>query len=226
VILSSSDSSTATVPPALTVPEGAERATFPIATQSISGDREVVIAASAPGTSANVRLGVWPPLSGGTTTFRFASQAGDYVGGGQAKRLEQSSNIRFGDDMWGGNSSLQMHLETTDRKVWWSLTMTAPGGQPLVPGVYRDARRIPPIGSNNPTLTVYGEGRGCNASTGEFEVLEAVYGPKPAGSGTTGTIERFRARFSQVCSESPDGGLVGDVVLVSIQRGCKMSGNC
>jgi hypothetical protein len=33
---------------------------------------------------------------------------------------------------------------------------------------------------SNPRLDFYGDGRGCNESTGEFEVFEALYGAKPA----------------------------------------------
>jgi hypothetical protein len=167
-----------------------------------------------------------------TTFLTFTSSPGDWVGQGQTRRIESGPNAEFGGDVWADfnnladNNYLSLSIETAGPGArYWSLSMKAPRGQVLVPGVYRNAKRVPAIGSTDPQLDLSGEGRSCNNSTGEFEVLEAVYGPKPPGSGTTGTIERFHARFTQVCDGSSTG-LTGEVFLVSIQRGCRMSGNC
>jgi hypothetical protein len=223
--LSNGDPSAATLPVSVTLVQGAERISFPIGTQSVSSDRQVGITASATGTSATVRLAVWSPLTGPTNVLRFASEPGDYVGAGQTKRIDAGPNAVFSGDMWGDNNYLSLSVRTPDYKSWWSLLMGASAGQPLAPGVYRNTRRIPLIGSSNPRLDFAGDGRGCNESTGEFEVFEAVYGPKPARSGTSGTIDRFRARFSQVCDGEP-AGLIGEVFVASIPATCKTTGNC
>ena len=105
-----------------------------------------------------------------------------------------------------------------------NLLMGAPRGQRLVPGVYTGAKRLPAIGSAEPRLSLSGEGRSCNASTGQFEVLEAIFGP-PQGGGASGTIERFHARFTQQCDGAP-AGLTGEVFLVSLPRVCRITGGC
>jgi hypothetical protein len=225
ITLFNGDPAAATLPPSLILVQGAERISFPIGTQFVSGDHQVGITASAPGTSATVGLAVWSPLTGPTDVLRFASEPGDYVGAGQTKRIDGGPNAVFSGDMWGDNNFFSLSVRTPDYKSWWSLLMGAPRGERLVPGVYRNTRRIPLIGSSNPRLDFSGDGRACNESTGEFEVFEAIYGPRPAGSGTSGTIDRFRARFSQVCDGEP-AGLIGEVFVVSVQRACKANGNC
>lgn len=97
-------------------------------------------------------------------------------------------------------------------------------GRTLVPGVYRNARRSPSIGSNLPTLQVSGNGRGCNDATGEFEVLEAAYGP--GFGGISGTIQRFRATFKQTCTEAPGTQLTGEIRVATIVVTCKFTKNC
>lgn len=156
--------------------------------------------------------------------FLFTSTPGDGVGQGRTIRVEPGRWV-FGGEMWQDNNRLQVSASNpSNASDWWSVTMAAPAGERLRPGVYRDARRIPPIGSTNPLLAVAGEGRACNLSTGEFEVLEAVYGP--GFGGYSGSIERFRATFRQACEESPSGQMTGEISLVTVQFFCKVSGNC
>jgi hypothetical protein len=156
----------------------------------------------------------------------FVSNPGDGVGQGQTRRIESGSAATFGGDMWDGNNALSLGILTPGPGPRdWSLQLAAPKGRALTPGLYRNAKRIPAIGSQEPQLNFGGEQRSCNTSTGEFEVLEAVYGPRPAGSGTSGTIERFHARFTQTCDGS-SGSLVGEVRLGAIPGFCKITLNC
>jgi hypothetical protein len=156
----------------------------------------------------------------------FVSSPGDGVGQGQTRRIESGPAATFGGDMWDGNNALSLTILTPGPGARdWGLQLAAPKGRTLTPGVYKNARRIPAIGSAEPQLNFGGEQRSCNTSTGEFEVLEAVYGPKPQGSGTSGTIDRLHARFTQTCDGS-SGALTGEVWLVSVPRFCKVSNNC
>ena len=183
-----------------------------------------ILMLSLPGSGCD--RGATSPSPIQSTFLTFTSSPGDWVGQGQTRRIEPGTTAEFGGDMWADNNNLSLSILTPGPGPRdWSLSMKAPSGQPLVPGVYRNAKRIPAIGSSDPQLSLSGEQRSCNTSTGEFEVLEAVYGPKPPGSGTSGTIERFHARFTQFCDGS-SAGLTGEVFLVSIQRGCRMTGNC
>ena len=161
-----------------------------------------------------------------STFLRFTSDPGDWVGQGRSRTVLPDPTARFGGDMWNDNNQLSFFVLTSGPGARdWGLLMQAPRGERLTPGVYRNARRIPAIGSNDPQLSFYGEQRSCNESIGEFEVIEALYGPKPAGSGTSGTIERFHARFTQACDGST-ALLRGEVFLTAIERGCKATGNC
>jgi hypothetical protein len=201
-----------------------------ISTTPLSRVLVLLVTLCLPGSGCD-RSGTSPsPLP--TTFLTFTSSPGDWVGQGQTRRFESGPNAEFGGDVWADfnnladNNYLSLSIELAGTgSRFWGLQMRAPRGQVLVPGVYRNAKRVPAIGSTDPQLDLAGEGRSCNTSTGEFEVFEAVYGPKPPGSGTTGTIERFHARFTQVCDGS-SAGLTGEVHLVSIQRGCRMTGNC
>lgn len=162
-----------------------------------------------------------PALS---TFIRFTSTPGDVVGRGRTILAEPGPFV-FGGEMWSANNRLQVSANNpSNAGDFWRVIIAAPSGRTLVPGVYKDTRRIPPIGSANPTLDFAGDGRSCNLGTGEFEVLEAVYGP--GFGGYSGSIERFRATFTQSCQESPADRITGEISLSGIQFGCKVSNNC
>jgi hypothetical protein len=55
---------------------------------------------------------------------------------------------------------------------------------------------LPFQGSDQPGLSVSGDGRGCNTLTGRFEVLEAVY-------RSSGDVVSFAADFEQHCEGAP-----------------------
>jgi len=90
---------------------------------------------------------------------------------------------------------------------FWRMTLSAPLGQSLAPGVYEGAARWPFQSPGQPGLDVSGDGRGCNTLTGRFEVIEAVYGP-------AGYVERFHATFEQHC-EGAAAALIGEARVVN-----------
>ena len=62
----------------------------------------------------------------------------------------------------------------------------------LTAGTYTGAARFPFQASNQPGLSVSGDGRGCNTLQGSFEVKEVTYGPN-------GGVASFWATFEQHC---------------------------
>jgi hypothetical protein len=86
----------------------------------------------------------------------------------------------------------------------WSGRFAAPTGQRLLPAVYTDAQRFED--ATHPALDVSGAGRGCNATTGQFTVLESSYGPY-------GYLKSLHLTFEQHCEGFP-AALRGEINLV------------
>jgi hypothetical protein len=205
------------LPQTIVVPPAAVTASAQMRAQPVTHDVSVTITGTAAGTVRTAVVTVVPVY------ISFVSEVGDYIGQGRSLRVEPT-RWTFAGEMWSGNGHLQITASSpSDAADWWQLMMSAPPGQVLAPGVYSDARRSPPIGSSNPALSFAGEGRGCNTSTGSFEVLEASYGP--GFGGYSGSIERFRATFRQTCDGS-SGELRGEVRLATIPFYCKTFGSC
>ena len=76
------------------------------------------------------------------------------------------------------------------------MNIAAPPGQPLVVGSYTGAVRAAFRPPGTPGLDVYGDGRGCNTVTGQFDVNEIWY-------ALTGELMVFDATFEQHC----EGGI-------------------
>src|SRR5690348_167080 len=75
---------------------------------------------------------------------------------------------------------------------WWTLNLAAPNNALLQPGAYEGSQRWPFQAAGNPGLDFTGDGRGCNTSTGRFDVLEIV-------RDTTGAITQLAANWEQHC---------------------------
>ena len=58
---------------------------------------------------------------------------------------------------------------------WFYLDLAVPQGQTLQTGFYAGATRFPFEASDVPGLSLYGDGRGDNQSTGYFNILEISY---------------------------------------------------
>lgn len=133
----------------------------------------------------------------------FVSDAGDYIGGGQTRSYTlDTASIMAQSGQNGG--SLRVSVFGFDGS-WWYFNLSAPVGAQLVPGPYEGATRFSQVGT--PGLDVYGDGRGCNAVAGRFDVFEAVFGPN-------GYLERFHAQFEQHC-EGFGPALRGEIAFVN-----------
>ena len=128
------------------------------------------------------------------TSFAYASQTGDYIGQGQTRTLLPPVWTFGAAKNFDGGVSIT--IRGASPGDFWFLDFAAPGDVPLVPGTYLLATRFPFQSPTSPGLDVAGEGRGCNRLTGQFTVLDVVYG---AGD----TIVSFAADFEQHCEEQP-----------------------
>ena len=138
-----------------------------------------------------------------TTVLDLKSQPGDYIGGG----LDQTFTPADGNFTASRNFDNGVTITFNGGPHFWRVSLAAPQDAELVPGVYENATRWPFQSPTGPGMDISGEGRGCNALTGRFEVLEAVYTP-------SGDVERFAATFEQHC-EGAAPALLGSVLFNS-----------
>jgi Calx-beta domain len=121
------------------------------------------------------------------TVLAMSSQAGDYVGGGQQYLITLSDAVFTS---YTSANVVTIHINDGDG---WETDFAGPSSARLTKGEYLNAQRYPfqPVGI--PGLSVYGDGRGCNTLTGNFDVLKAGY------NNTTGALQSFAADFEQHC---------------------------
>jgi hypothetical protein len=74
----------------------------------------------------------------------------------------------------------------------WNLDLAGPTKSTLTVGAYENAQRFPFQPTGVPGLDFSGAGRGCNTSTGRFDVLQAAY-------AADGSVRKFSADFEQHC---------------------------
>jgi len=127
----------------------------------------------------------------GETFIEFASDAGDYIGGGKTFTLTPKDGAITPSRSGNG---VTVHVDDS-----WDLQFVPPpaAGQ-LAPGIYESAGPWLSQG----LINVSGEGRGC-ASSGRFLVLEARYAP-------TGDIRALAIDFEQHC-DNGTAALFGSV---------------
>ncbi len=135
--------------------------------------------------------------SGNTFLSINSSSSDEFIGKGMSVTLtpkEGDFRISIGNqnaviiDFEGFNAE-------TQKSVHWVAGFYAPSEANLVPGSYQEAEHQIVATPNKPGLWVAGNNSSCTGSTGEFEVLEAVYN----GSGK---IDRFAANFVYQCKKS------------------------
>jgi hypothetical protein len=187
--LSTGDQSAARVSASVTVPDGADRASFPIATQPVSTDRNVSISGSASGTSVGATLPVWALLP---TSFSWFSDPGDLAGEGRFGRLTRATATFFLVTGAAGSMWVDVNGGIGD---FWHVEFGAPRGMQLHVGSYEGAIRSSSRDVTHPGLDISGRG-GCNTLTGRFDVREISF-------GANGMISHFDATFEQHCQNAP-----------------------
>lgn len=129
------------------------------------------------------------PAAAQVTSLGMVSDVGDYIGLGQTYSYGAADGS-FTAQVYGTNSTVNIAFHTPSYDHWWNLTFASANGAPLTPGTYLNAKRF--ADGTSPALDVFGDGRGCNAVTGSFQILQATYGPGP-------TLVSFEATFEQHC---------------------------
>ena len=125
------------------------------------------------------------------TWIHFDSDPGDYIGQGQRQTWTHRDGT-FSASVISWSNAVAIEFDASGESLSWSLEFAAPHDARVQPGVYLGATRYPFQDDANPGLTVSGDGRGCNKSSGWFQVLEVVYG---AGN----QVVSFAADFEQHC---------------------------
>lgn len=180
----SSNSAAVTLPAAVTVPAGADRATFPITTRAVVADVDASIVATTPAGSAATTLGVWSEQPTYLSLGYEPSPGGHIVG-----RRFTPSTAAFTLSCSGSGLTVSVPGSTAHR-----VFLSAPTGTPLRTGTYENASSTfaRPAG---PSLDVGGPDiNACSAQSARFVVHEAQF-----GAGTE-PVRRFSATFERRCS--------------------------
>jgi hypothetical protein len=133
-------------------------------------------------------------------TLAFSGDQGDYISGGRSYNYSTAANDSLNVNSNGNGITVSVNGASGD---WWTLSLSAPSGQTLAPGVYnaatRDAFKAPTV----PGLDLSGNGRGCNTLTGSFVIQNVVFGPD-------NYVQKFDATYEQHC-EGGTPALRGEV---------------
>lgn len=128
----------------------------------------------------------------------WRSPPGEYIGGG----VPLTFTPKDGDVVVGTGGTAAQVAFRGDGFNSWSLLFVPPQSALLTPGTY-----VVP-GPGAPNLDVYGSGRGCSATAGQYTVLEIDNPNAPA---------QFAVRFVQSCDSGP--ALRGTVLVNAIAPG-------
>jgi len=151
-----------------------------------------------------------PTLAATTvTSYSYSSDAGDYIGQGLSNSYSSPAAAISVSGIYGWSAAPSpangVEFTVTSGTDWWYVNLVAAPGQNLAVGTYTGAERAAFRTAGHPGLDVYGDGRGCNALTGDFTV-------KTMHVTASGVIDQFDATFTQHC-ESTVPALRGEVKL-------------
>jgi hypothetical protein len=125
-----------------------------------------------------------------TTRFTYSSQPGSWVGGGRSGTITSDDGTFT---ITGNDTSLNVSISSTAGEFYF-VSLAAPSGEVLRPGVYNKAERAPFRTGRSPGLDVSGNGAGCNQIWGSFVINQI--------EATNSAVSTLDATFVQHC-ESP-----------------------
>jgi hypothetical protein len=126
------------------------------------------------------------PVTNGS--FAFSGDPGDYISGGGSYSYSAAN-----DSLTVASSGNHMSVDVRGANGdWWTLDLAAPSDQTLVPGTYNGATRYSFQAPTVPGLSLTGNGRGCNTSTGSFVIQNVVFGPGDY-------VEKLDVTYEQYC---------------------------
>jgi hypothetical protein len=157
---------------------------------------------SASGDTDSSRLTVRAgDTTGSVHVLYFRSAQGDYIGAGRTE-VYGDSDLSYSDSLSPPSLSYYSGYHTNfSAAVWWSLALATGDGSPLHVGAFENAIRAPFRGSQN-GIDFNGSGRGCNETSGRFDVLEIA-------TDGSGTLTRLAVDFEQHCEGPAAPALLG-----------------
>jgi hypothetical protein len=123
------------------------------------------------------------------TALAMSSQPGDYIGGGLQYLITQSDGTFTVTNV---NNWVSLYLLNGDD---WTAYFQGPTVARLGRGDYENAQMFELQPPGTPGLDVYGDGRGCDSITGNFQVLQADY-------NSSGVLQNFSVNFEQHCQSA------------------------
>jgi len=126
----------------------------------------------------------------GQNILYYSSQAGDWIGQGQEVRFTGADGA-FTVDAYSDSHGLRANFITPGWTHSWFLNIGTADYSVLQAGAYESAQRAPSAG--HPQLDFWGDGRGCNTSTGRFDVLEIV-------RDASGAVTQLAVNWEQHCN--------------------------
>lgn len=131
-----------------------------------------------------------------TFSLQFSGPPGEYITLGQSYSYNNQNATLFsaGPTFQPGSMEFDVSSHVSGFHFWTLVLVPYPGTR-LDPGVYSNAARWP-FQSQQPGLSLYGDGRGCNTLTGSFTVLSSSY-------SQTGDLLALHATFEQHCEGGP-----------------------
>ena len=137
--------------------------------------------------------------AGSVTALALDSEPGDWVGGGQQLEYEPSTHAFTVHT--GEMRGVHVQVFGPEGADTWHLNFTAVEAGTLTVGSYENAQRF--ADATHPGIDVSGQGRGCNMTTGRFEISEIE-------RDGTGAVTTIAVSFEQHC-EGGVPALFGEV---------------
>ena len=139
-----------------------------------------------------------PPLSS-VTMF---SDRGDYIGQGVSRLFDDRNGaVRVS----GNRTEVTVSVEGGTRGDYYSFHLAAPAGTTLARGLYDRAQRTSFRSAGRPGIDISGDGRGCNTTSGRFEVRDISF-------DAAGVVSRLHLLYEQHC-EGEVPALFGEIRL-------------
>ena len=155
---------------------------------------------SGPGAGAQTQAVVTVINDDSSVTFvHFVSDKGDYIGEGQERTFSIANGYVLTPSQDNGGVSFSWNNDASvgfQDSEDWNLELAAATGTIFGVGDYENAERAAFKSAGHPGLELYGDGRGSNTLTGDFQVLEAQF-------DNNGNVLKFAANFVQHSSGIP-----------------------
>ncbi|MFF9348433.1 hypothetical protein [Streptomyces sp. NPDC014734] len=129
------------------------------------------------------------------SSYTYTSEPGDWIGDGGSGTSNTVSVNSVADEPDPGKIVLSSNS--------WNMVFTAPQGESLRPGLYRDAER-PPAGGRAPGMDIDRAHRGCSEVFGQFAIDQIEF-------DASGRLALLDLTFTQLCDSADAPALTGEI---------------